>query len=226
MSNTFETEVEKLKKGILGVGTKVEESLRTAMQSFFELEADSAESVIEKDPKIDIEEVAVEEECIKILALYQPFSNQLRYLITVLKINNDLERIGDLAVNIAHRALDIQKYPRIPHPLNLRRMADLVENMLDKALDAFIKQDAELARKVCFLDDEVDQLHRDSYPLIAEAIKQKPEAAEYYLHILSVSRYLERCADQVTNIAEDVIYLVEGKIVRHYKERFKQTTEG
>lgn len=223
MSTTFESEIEKLKKGILGVGTKVEESLRTAMQSFFQLQINSAESVIEKDPKIDVEEVMVEEECIKILALFQPVTNQLRYVVAVLKINNDLERIGDLAVNIAHRALDIQKYPQVPHPLNLKKMAELVEQMLDMALNAFIQQDANLAREVCFLDDKVDQFHRDSYALIADAIRKNPEATEYFLHILSVSRYLERCADQITNIAEDVIYLVEGKIVRHFKERFKKT---
>lgn len=220
MSGNFEREIENLKKGIIEVGTIVEESLHTSMKSFLQSKPISAEEVIKTDPKIDVREVLVEEECLKILALYQPVANQLRYVIAVLKINNDLERIGDLAVNIAYRVLDLQQFPKFTNPLDLKKMSDTVQQMLDKALNAFIQQDANLAREVCFLDDKVDKFHRDSYPLIANEIKHYPDRTEYYLHLLSISRYLERCADQVTNIAEDVIYLVEGKIVRHFQKRF------
>jgi len=211
----LDREIEKLKKSILEVGTIVEESLRYAMQSLLTRNAEPAKRVIHTDPTVDIREVLVEEECLKILALYQPVAYQLRFVIAVLKINNDLERIGDLAVNIAQRSLDLLKYPPLEYPVDFKRMAGIVEEMLAKSLDALVNRDSAMAVKVCILDDEVDQMHRDSYPAVAKIITEHPEQTESLLHLLSVSRYLERCADQVTNIAEDVIYLVEGSIVRH-----------
>jgi phosphate transport system protein len=174
-----------------------------------------AQEVIDGDPEIDQMEVDVEEEVLKILALYSPVANDLRFVISVLKINNDLERIADEAVNIAERTIFLSKHPKVKVPEELTTMVNLVESMVDKALHALINLDSKLAAEVILTDDKVDDLHKCMYSLIQNRIKDDIEHIECLINILSVSRQLERIADQITNIAEDVVYLVEGNIVRH-----------
>ncbi len=160
-------------------------------------------------------EVEIEEECLKILALYQPVAIDLRFLAAVIKINNDLERIADEAVNIARRVSIIAKREKIDISFDYSLMAGKAEYMLKKSLDALVNLDIDLAFKVCTLDDEVDEMLREAYDRIKQAIGEYPDRVGYLINLLLISRHLERIADHGTNIAEEVIYLIEGEIVRH-----------
>jgi phosphate transport system protein len=221
MTMHFHREIEKLKKMILSLGTIVEETLQKAIKALEDKDTELAKNIIKNDNIIDGKEVEVEEECLKILALYQPVASDLRYIVSVLKINNDLERVGDIAVHIAERTLSIAA-SSVSHILitkiNFNRMVDIVVEMLRKSLDALINLDTHLARKICKMDDEIDSLHESMFKKIEELIIKQPKYTSLFMQHLSVSRYLERIADLTTNIAEDVIYLVEGEIARHNKK--------
>jgi phosphate transport system protein len=193
----------------------VEESVQKAMRSFDERNSELAREVIDSDPAIDAAEVDIEEECLKILALHQPVAVDLRFIVAVLKMNNDMERVGDLGINIAERALFLSEQEPIKVPIDLSPMRRKALNMLGDSLDALMKMDPKLARSVRTLDDEIDRMHREMYMQIGREMRVNPENIERLLSYLSVSRYLERIADYATNIAEDVIYLCEGEIVRH-----------
>jgi phosphate transport system protein len=221
MTIHFNREIEQLKKQILSLGALVEQTVQDAMTALEDTDTNLARSVIDNDTVIDQKEVEVEEACLKILALHQPVAIDLRYVIAVLKINNDLERIGDLAVNIAQRAMAIAAFKRIKSKIYFTEMVELVLKMLRHSLDSLINLDPKLARQVCADDDEIDRQHEEMYKKIQELICSDPERAAYWLQYLSVSRYLERMADQTTNIAEDVIYMVEGEIARHNKNRLQ-----
>lgn len=211
----LEKAIDELKRLILSLGADVEESVRLSVQSLTERKSDQAKTVIAADYEIDQREVFVEEECLKILALHQPVANDLRLIIAILKINNDLERIGDLSVNIAERAVFLSGEARVDLPFDLQTMAEKVRSMLKRCLDALVNRDDKLARQVCEDDDEVDELNREMYVCVEQAIKKDPDNLNSYIQLLSASRYLERMADHATNIAEDVIYLVTGEIIRH-----------
>ncbi len=215
MVRHLQKEIDKLKKSILSVGILVEESLRDSVKALSDRNIDLAKKVIEGDNLIDQLEIEVEEECLKILALHQPVAIDLRFLISVLKINNDLERIGDLASNIAERAIALAKKQPISIPKAIPRMAKIVQTMLKNSLDALVAMDTQLANTVCEIDDEVDQLHCSMYEKVQKLIMSDLENIDLYFQLISVSRYLERAADHMTNIAEDVIYMVEGEIHRH-----------
>lgn len=208
-------ELDRLKQQILSLSAEVEESLRSAVRAIETRDAQLSSKVIERDREIDEWEVKVEEECLKVLALHQPVAVDLRFLVAVLKINNDLERIGDLAANIAERALVLADMAPSEVPLDLAGMADAAGVMVRDSLDALVTFDADLARKVCRADDEVDDMNRDMYERIKNAIRSDPEQVDVLIHLLSASRHLERVADHATNIAEDVIYMVTGEVVRH-----------
>lgn len=220
MSIHFFQEMDRVKKLLFGLSALVEESLSNAVLAIEKRDAELACKVIEDDDKIDMQEIHVEEECLKVLALHQPVAADLRYIVSVMKINNDLERIGDLAVNIAERAvvLSRQKIPAIG--FNYSTMARKVKEMVKMSLDAAVNVDAHLARRVCAEDDIVDEINRDMYTQVKEAIVVNPqkENVETLLHLLSVSRSLERIGDHATNIAQDIIYMIEAKIIRHNAE--------
>lgn len=215
MTIHFQKEIDKLKKMILKVATQVEESLYRALRSLKEQDKTLAKKVIDNDKKIDAMEIEVEEECLKILALHQPVAFDLRYIIAVLKINNDLERIGDLAVNIAERAMYLSTQAPIKIPNSITEMASAVPQMLKKSIDTLINMNTELANEVCLADERVDELHASMYVYIQKEVAKSLENFESLLHLLGVARYLERIADHTTNICEDVIYMVEGEISRH-----------
>ena len=215
MTLHMQREMEKLKKNILALSAVVEESVQQSVQALDRLDVALAEKVIGNDDRIDDMEVDFEEECLKILALHQPVANDLRFIIAVLKINNDLERIGDLASNIAERTLSLAAEERIPVPFDFTGMANKVEEMLKKSIDALVNYDLRLAAQVCKMDDEVDSKHKSTYQQVKDEIRKHPERLESLVHYLSVSRHLERIADLATNLAEDVIYMIEGDIVRH-----------
>jgi phosphate transport system protein len=208
-------ELERLEKQLLTLTAVVEESVQQAIKALAGHDRGLAEKVIANDNQINRLEVDLEEECLKVLALHQPVANDLRMVIAILKINNDLERIADQAVNICERALAVIDTPGAICPLELNLMAEKVIDMLEKALDALINADAELARTVLELDEEVDTLHSGNYQLFKDFVRKHPETIDSTLSFLTVSRHLERVADLATNIAEDVIYLNEGRIVRH-----------
>jgi phosphate transport system protein len=208
-------EVEQLKTQVLGLGAQVEESLRNAVVSVIERNAALADAVIRGDDSIDRLEVDIEEDCLQILALYQPVASDLRFIVAVLKLNNDLERIGDLAVNIAQRSRQLADLEPIPIPFDFQRMASRVEDMVRRSLDAIVNLDAAAARGVCAADEEIDQMHRGVYQAIQESIQRDPAATGVLIPMLVLARHLERVADHATNIAEDVIYTVEGRIARH-----------
>ncbi|MEW5800915.1 MAG: phosphate signaling complex protein PhoU [bacterium] len=224
MPQHLEREIERLKRKILSLSTLVEEGVQKAVKSVEQRNTKLAASVIENDLKIDHTEVDVEEECLKVLALYQPVAIDLRFIVAVLKINNDLERIGDLAVNIAERAVFLATQPKIEIPFDLQGMAEKSQAMLKRSLDALVNMDSQLAREVCASDDEVDALNRDMYTRVQTGINQHPAEVESLIHFLSISRHLERIADHATNIAEDVIYMVDGEISRHKTEDYKSHT--
>jgi len=222
MTTHLQREIEGLKKRILHMGARVEDAVRGAVASLVGRDSQLAEDVIARDEKMDEIEVEIEEECLKILALHQPVAVDLRYVIAVLKINNDLERIGDLAVNIAERAAYLASHPGLEVPLDYEGMAELTQLMLKRSLDSLVNTDAELARQVRASDDEVDAMNRQMYRILEEYMAQHSDQIPESLHLLSASRHLERIADGATNIAEDVIYMVEGEIVRHQPEDFAQ----
>jgi len=208
-------EIENLKKKILHIGAVVEENLDRAIAAFNDLDEKKAARAKEKDKEIDCLEVELEEDCLKVIALHQPVAIDLRFIIAVLKINNDLERIGDLAENIAGRALYLSQREKIEVDVPVKEMAQKARRMVEKCLDALVNRDAVLAREVTAADDEIDEMHRQVYKQVEAAIAEYPEHMDKIFCYLSVGRYLERIADHATNIAEDVIYMVDGEIVRH-----------
>lgn len=208
-------EIEKLKKRVLTLGAMVEEQLHQAAGAVIERNDALARRVLAGDAAIDDMEVELEEECLKLLALHQPVAVDLRFIIAVLKINNDLERIGDLVVNIGERAAVLAVKPKIGKGFDFAPMVKKVKAMLKESLDALVNMDVALARSVCQMDDEVDAIHEAVFDWVEHAIARCPAAVPLLLQTQSISRHLERIADLATNIAEDVIYMVEGHIVRH-----------
>jgi len=217
MAKHLERELEKLKKRILTLGALVEERVRMAIRSMESRDADLAEKVIKEDYEIDEIEVEVEEECLKILALHQPVAVDLRFLISVIKINSDLERIGDEAVNIAQCVEIISKKNKVEVPFDYSLMAEKTAAMLKESLDSLVNLDLDEAFRVLTLDDDVDHIYGEIYDQVKGVIQKNPGRAGYLINLLLISRHLERIADHATNIAEEVIYLIEGDIIRHGK---------
>lgn len=216
MPQHLQREIENLKKQILHVSARVEESLQGAMKALSEFDEELAQAVMDGDSEIDALEVEVEEDCLKILALYQPVAIDLRFIVSVLKINSDLERIGDLATNIAERVQAlVPESRRIPIPTDIPELARRSQTMVKRSLDALVEMDEVIAHQVCEADSAVDALHRKMYRYAEEKIAADPQHIGSYIHVLGISRYLERIADHATNIAEDVIYMVGGEIKRH-----------
>jgi phosphate transport system protein len=222
MPQHLQREIERLKKKILSLSAAVENNVQMAVRSIEERDAELAEKVIRLDSEIDQSEVDLEEDCLKILALYQPVAIDLRFIIAVLKINNDLERIGDLAVNMAERAQFLSTKSGITIPYDLEALAGKTKAMLQKSLDSLVNLNSGLAREVCRTDDEVDEMNREMYDLVKDAIRAHPEQLDILIPYLSISRYLERIADHATNIAEDVVYMIEGVITRHNADSIKK----
>lgn len=217
MSKHLRRELDKIKKKMLSLGALVEERARMAVEAIDARDAVIAEKIISSDWEIDEMEVEIEEECLKILALYQPVAVDLRLLVATIKINNDLERIGDEAVNIAERVQVVAKRPPLEFVFDYTPMAEKVLAMLKMSLDALVNLDVDLAFKVIFMDDDVDEIQVQAYQRIKQIIKAEPERVSYLINLLLISRHLERLADHSTNVAEEVIHLIEGEIVRHGK---------
>ncbi len=220
MLHYWQREIEILKKLILSLGAIVEEQIQRSMLALERRDTDMANEVILKDREIDSLEIVIEEECLKILALYQPVAKELRFVVAVLKMNIDLERMGDLAANIAKRARYLSKKEKIDMIADFAPMAEKVLDMVKKSLDALVNTDMILAKEVCAADDEVDKLTKQMLKRSINAIEKKPDRTKDYFSVRSISKNLERIADSATNIAEDVVYLCSGEIIRHKAEDF------
>jgi phosphate transport system protein len=215
MTKHIERQIGQLKERILRVGTLVEEAISKSITALINRDGNLAQRVMMSDEEIDRMEVEVEEECLKILALYQPVAADLRFVVAVLKINNDLERMGDLAKNIAKRVAQLTSGKPYELPPEIRTMAMKAQEMVKQCLDAVVNADPALARQVREEDDAVDVGRQKIRRRVLQGIKDDPEDVENLLRINSVSKHIERIADMATNIAEDVVYMVEGDIVRH-----------
>jgi len=224
MSKHLERDLEALEREILAQSSLVEEMIAKSCRALLDRRVDLSSEVFEGEQQIDVREVKIEEECLKILALHQPVAVDLRRTATVLKINTELERIADLAVNIAERTNSLSDYIDFEIPGKVERMAVKATDMVHDALDAFVELDVELAREVCRRDEEVDVLNREVIDELSDAVRDQPTLIEPALHAFSISRHIERIADCATNIAEDVIYLVEGEIARHHFVELKKHT--
>jgi phosphate transport system protein len=211
----FHTELESLKGQLLSMAGMVEESIHKSIQTLVERSEELAQEVISSDDAINIAEIKIDDFCLKLLALHQPAAIDLRFITSAMKINNDLERMGDQAVNIAERALELLKEPQLKPLIDLPRMAELAQKMVRDSLDAFVRKDPELARDVCRRDDEVDALNDQVFRELLTYMMQDPHTITRAVHLLLVGRHLERIADHATNIAEDVIYLVQGRTIKH-----------
>ena len=224
MAKHLQIEIERLKKRLLTVGGEVVDAIQKALLALEARRAEIAAQVMQGDGRIDRGEVEIEEECLKLLALYQPVAEDLRFIAAVMKINNDLERMGDEAVNIAEHAAFLAQAEPIPMPPQLSLITAAAMRMVQESLDAFVNSDVQEARRICAEDDEVDQLNREIISSVWATMKQDPQTIERATHLFSVSRHLERIADHATNIAEDVVYMVEGKIIRHRAEGYAPRT--
>jgi phosphate transport system protein len=215
MRTHFQRDLDVLQQHILDMANLVDLAVHQTIRALKERQPNLAEEVIHGDEVIDQEENFVENECLKILALHQPVAIDLRRVIAVLKINGDLERMADLCVNIAERVVSLGQGPTLSFPERLQKMADLTTAMVRQVLDAFVIGDANLARRVIRMDDEVDRLNREIIAELMAQMRASPQFVTQGLSLFSAVRHLERIADHATNIGEDVVYLIEGEIIRH-----------
>ncbi|MBU4320583.1 MAG: phosphate signaling complex protein PhoU [Nitrospinae bacterium] len=222
MSTVFERELEDLKGKVLKLGSMVEKAISDSIKSLVERNSKLAADVIDKDPQVNTLEVEIDEECIRLIALRQPRAGDLRLITTAMKITTDLERIGDFAVNISERALELNEEPQLKPYIDIPRMAEIAQGMVRDALDAFVKRDSALARDVLTRDDMVDNLNYQVFNELLFFMIQDPRNVSRAVKLTYISKYLERIADHATNIAEMVVYLVEGKIIRHMAVPEKQ----
>jgi phosphate transport system protein len=218
MSKHLARELDDLHHDILSMCAMVEEMVHQAVDELAEPNHEKARTMAVKDDEIDRWDVRIEEECLKILAMHQPVATDLRRITSVLKISNELERVADLAVHIAERACGLVTWPEVYAPANLKEMAAIAGEMLRNSIDAYVNFDGDLARSVCSRDEVVDRLNREIIGEILSRMKESPTHVEPLLHLFSASRHVERVADHATNIAEDVVYLIEGEIIRHRAE--------
>jgi phosphate transport system protein len=226
MSKHLQRDLDGLQRDIMALAATVEEAIHKAIKALQRGDRRHAEEVIAGDSDIDNEENLIEDECLKMLALHQPVAVDLRRIISALKINTELERMGDLAEQIAERALALGRMPRIHVPSQLQEMTDLTTVMVRQSLDSFVHLDSRLARSVCRLDDQVDRYNQDIINELIDIMRDAPAMIEPGLSLFSAVRHLERIADHATNIAEDVVYLVDGEIIRHRPDAFEQEPEA
>jgi phosphate transport system protein len=224
MAKNIQTEIEKLKNQLVYLGATVQENLQKSIKALWEKNPDLARQVIATDKEeIDTIEIDVEEECLRLLALHQPVACDLRFIVTVLKINNDLERIGDLAAKIADKVLLLHAVDPVKFAADGMQIPEMFNAMFAKTvwmfqntLDAFVNEDTDLAYRVCLEDDEVDQAKAAIRAEMEEIIMRDPAQQVYLAKLISVARSMERIADHCTNICEDIIYMAQGRIVRHH----------
>jgi phosphate transport system protein len=214
----FVEELDYLRSRLLEMSGLVEDSVHRSVLSLAEKDAQQAQRVLHNEAEINRMEIEIDDLATRLLALQQPMATDLRFITAAIKINNDLERMGDLAVNIVERALSLMHEPLMKPLIDIPLMADRVQSMIRKSLDAFVKKDAELARNVLVSDDAVDELRDSIYEELVSYMERDPKTVRQAISLMFVARNLERLADHATNIAEDVLFLVQGVDVRHHAE--------
>ena len=215
MQRHFHEELEALKQTLLAMGGLVEDQIRRVTTALLERDSTAAQEVIARDGQVNTYDVEVDEKCVELLALHQPTAGDLRFITTAMKIVTDLERIGDQAVNIAQRVVELNREPQLKPYIDLPRMAERAQRMVKESLDAFVARDTELARQVCAEDGAVDDLNHQIFRELLTFMMEDPKTIPRAIRLILVARFLERVADHATNIAEMVIYMVESKMVRH-----------
>lgn len=221
MSLHLHRDLQSLRKRLHSLGSLVEASIHKATEAFLDRDATNAAQVVQGDQEVDSAEVRLEEECLKVLALHQPVAGDLRFVITVLKVNSDLERMGDAAESVASRAIQLLEQPGFALPDELGQMVTMAKGMTHKALDCLEQEDATLAREVLSDDRGVDSLQRRMFDLLQERMRENSAEVDAAVLVLSMSRQIERIADLATNIAENVIFMLEGEIVRHRRSQLR-----
>ena len=214
----YEEDLKKLREDILYMGGLVEDQIQKAVKSLVDRDSPLAETIIQRDHEVNRLDVEIDDLCIRLLALHQPAGKDLRFITTGLKITTDLERMGDMAVNICERALELNLEPQLKPYIDIPRMAQISQRMIRESLDAFVREDTELALKVCKDDQEMDDLNSQIFRETVSFMIEDPHTIDRAMKIGFISKYLERIADHATNIAEMVIFLVKGKSIRHLKE--------
>jgi len=214
---SFDKELHDLKEKLLIVGGRVEQSIRDAIGALEERNSETAQRIIDEDDVVDAEEIEIDEFCLRLLALRQPAARDLRFITTAMKVNYDLERIGDMAVNISERVLELNKEPQLKPYITLPQMAQTVQQMLRGSLNAFVNEDPAAARSVINEDEKVDHALKQIYHELVNLMATDYGCVPRATRLLFISKYLERIADHAVNIAELVAFMVEGKILRHHK---------
>ncbi|MDH4198077.1 MAG: phosphate signaling complex protein PhoU, partial [Candidatus Aminicenantes bacterium] len=222
MDRPFDEELKFLKEKLLEMASRAEESIALAVRGLKDRKEDLACEVLRREPAINLLDVEIDEMCLRLLALRQPMATDLRFITAAMRIGTDLERIGDLAVNIAERTFDLLKHPQLKPLIDIPRMAALAQGMVRDALDAYVRGDGELALEVCERDDEVDHLNDQIFRELLTYMIEDPATIARAVDLILVGRYLERIADHATNIGEDVIYMVKGKTIKHHYEKGRE----
>jgi phosphate transport system protein len=216
----YEAELQQLRENLLLMAGRVEGMIAQGVRSVVARDPDLARQTIKADLRVDESELHIDELCLQVLAKRQPVASDLRLLTQTLKMVTDLERIGDLAVNVCERAMDLANAPRLlPFPEGIERMSEIVQTMVRDAIDAFVEGDVGKARKVIFRDGEVDQLYQRTFTELLERMRQDSSTLERAIHVQSIAKWLERMADHATNLAEHVIFMIQGEDVRHPRSR-------
>ena len=216
MQRHIDVELAAVKDALIRMASLAEEAIGRSVKALVSRDAAMARHVVESDDTINALEIKIDDLCLRTMARYQPEATDLRFLAMTLKINNDLERMGDQAVNIAERTLELLKEPPLKPLIDIPRMAEIAQRMVKESLDAFVRQDAEQARNVCRQDDQVDQLDDQIFRELLTYMMEDPKAITRSVNLILVSCHLERIADHATNIAEDVVYLIQGKTIKHH----------
>jgi phosphate transport system protein len=219
MERHFDEELSELHKEILKMGVMAQEAIHASIEALKNREKNKAQEVISRDDRIDALELAIDEKCIDLIARYQPMARDLRFITTGMKINAELERIADLAVDIAQRVVALVDKPLLKPLIDIPKLGTLAEQMVREAIDSFVNKDVELAKKVVRSDNEADKLRNlVQDELVNEYMARDPKTADRAVALLLISRHLERICDHTTNIAEDVVYMVEARVVKHHPE--------
>ena len=218
MDRYFDEELNSLKQKLLNMCSFVEKMIEEAIEALKKRESSFIDKVFEKEEKVNLAQIEIDSKALELIALRQPAASDLRFIISVIKMNSDLERMADLAVNIAERAKELLKEPPLKPLIDLPRMATLTQNMLKNAIQSLLEKNSNLARKVCESDDEVDNLNEQIFRELITYMLSDPKNINRAIKLILIGRYLERIADLATNIAEDVYYILEGKDIRHHIE--------
>lgn len=226
MSVHMQLDLSELHRDLLSMCARVEDMIHRAVRQLSNPDFEETRKLIQEDTDIDRWDVRIEDSCLKILALYQPVAIDLRRITTVMKISGELERVADLAVNIAERACGLLDGPQVDVPDQLKLMADRAVDMLHRSIDAYVDLNSQLARQVCQEDDEVDEMNRELINELIRMMHKSPDQLDALIHLFSAVRQVERVADHATNIAEDVVYLVEGRIIRHARKLGRELAAG